>query len=440
MALLQLCLFALFQVGQSKGGGTTNIHVSFGDRDPCVAPPLGTCADFAITEAQVVDSLAGFTTYNGSSLTTSSINYYGIWWNTVGTHTPVAADFCTHGDGANQTSTSQNYSGVTFVASNGQWIMGTASTPAADCENYCSAAGGVTPAHMTTTFGSSYTQNFSLTPSSKRRSDISNSVGYAVDGVVIFSPFTFIKTVAAYDETLDTCLGHPAQGLYHYHGFSPCIHGENATQIGDSIPHSKIYGWAFDGFPIYGPYGYTDGNDTTSKIARVTGGYACTSDGVECTTDAQKAVATNWAYNSSNPMLDDCNGRWTKTPEFSNGMYVYVLNVQANGSPDFPGVPYCHQTSSIVSQTFAPTTALPTTAAAHTASTTVAPTTTTSSSSMNPSCSAVVGKKWTNEKCHRTCGDNNNCPLSPSVKSKCIQRCTEDCACNSRRLVASVLV
>ena len=41
--------------------------------------------------------------------------------------------------------------------------------------------------------------------------------------------------------------------------------------------------------------------------------------------------------------LDDCNGRWTKTPEFPNGMYIYVLNIGTNGKPEFPGVPYCLQ-------------------------------------------------------------------------------------------------
>merc|ERR1719454_1086928 len=381
MELLPCCLFALLQFGQAKKGGVTNVHVTFGDLNPCVTPPFGTCADFTIAEAHVTASLAGFKT--GGSLTTSSINYYGDWWiNNVGNDTSVAADFCKDGDGARQTSTYQNYSGVTYTAGSGQWTMRTASTPAADCENYCSAAGGMTPAFMGTKFDGSYTQTFSLTPSSKSRADISNSVGYAVDGVVIFSPFTGIGTVAAYDETLDTCFGHPANGLYHYHGFSPCIRGESGNQTGISIPHSEIYGWAFDGFPIYGPYGYADGNDASSTVVRVTGGYECTDNGDACTTDAQKAVPTNWAYaaGNGNTMLDDCNGRWTKTPEFPSGMYVYVLNIQATGSPDFPGVPYCLQsTSSVVTTTNAPTTAIQTTTAAPT------------------SCGSVVGSKWSDQ-------------------------------------------
>lgn len=443
MVLLPVCLFALLQIASGQNRRRVNVHVTFGDLEPCEAPPSGTCADFSITEDQVTDSLAKFR--EGSLKTSSPINYYGEWWKNFGTAEPIPGDFCVDGgDGANQTSTLQAYNGVDYtLAHNGQWIMGTYSTPAADCENYCSAVGGTTPPHMGTDFDIRYTPSFSLMPSSKNRQDISNSVGYAVDGVVIFSPFTFIRTVAAYDETLDTCGGHPAGGEYHYHGFSPCIHDEKGDQTGASISHSEIYGWAFDGFPIYGPYGYEDGNDASSLVVRVTGGYACTSNSSPCTTDAEKAIPENWAYSPSNEgMLDDCNGRWTKTPQFPNGMYVYVLNVQANGSPDFPGVPYCYQqastqtstsTTTVTTTTVTTTTVTTTTVSAvptTTVTTTVAPT--------DPSCSAVDGifggNQWTDQRCSNRCGDASNCHL------KCQQKCNDQCACNSRRLVASILV
>eukprot|EP00930_Biecheleria_cincta_P038500 TRINITY_DN2643_c0_g1_i2.p1 TRINITY_DN2643_c0_g1~~TRINITY_DN2643_c0_g1_i2.p1 ORF type:complete len:439 (-),score=31.54 TRINITY_DN2643_c0_g1_i2:158-1393(-) len=330
--------------GPPSGTSTNNVHVSFGDVASCVAPA---CADFTISQSEVTASLSGFTTYNGGTIATPSINYYGTWWKTnVGTSATVAADFCTSGAGASQTATPTTFSGVTFTASNNQYTLGSYSVPSHDCENYCSAAGGTTPPLMETTFTQSYSKTFSMALSTKSRADVSNNVGWAVNGVYIYSPFTGISTVAPYDETLDTCNGHPANGQYHYHGFSPCLHSETAVQTGSSIPHSKIYGWAYDGFPIYGPYGYSDGSDSSSTVTRVTSGYACTSNGAACTTDAQKAVTANWAFASSNGMLDDCNGRWTKTPEFPNGMYVYVLNINAAGSPEFPGVPYCTQSTS----------------------------------------------------------------------------------------------
>ena len=37
----------------------------------------------------------------------------------------------------------------------------------------------------------------------------------------------------------------------------------------DQLAHSPIIGWAFDGNPIYGPYGYTDPTDQSSEINRL---------------------------------------------------------------------------------------------------------------------------------------------------------------------------
>ena len=38
--------------------------------------------------------------------------------------------------------------------------------------------------------------------------------------------------------------------------------------------HSPIIGWAYDGNPIYGPYGYDDPTDVNSASSLVTVGYA----------------------------------------------------------------------------------------------------------------------------------------------------------------------
>ena len=146
-------------------------------------------------------------------------------------------------------------------------------------------------------------------------------MGWAVNGVEIYSPFTGISTVAPYDETLDTCHGHPANGQYHYHGFSPCLHGETCVTDASCTAHSKIYGWAFDGIPIYGPYGYSDPSNAASTIVRIEGGYACTAGGSACSDDDKSATA-NWAYDAASLTsytLDECNGRWAVTPEFPNG-------------------------------------------------------------------------------------------------------------------------
>jgi hypothetical protein len=50
---------------------------------------------------------------------------------------------------------------------------------------------------------------------------------------------------------LDSCWGHPYNKEYHYHGYSwKCLPNQ-----GSSRTHSPLYGYALDGFGIYGPRG-----------------------------------------------------------------------------------------------------------------------------------------------------------------------------------------
>jgi hypothetical protein len=342
------------EYGGDVGGTSQNMHVTdWGDydADSCAdSATNGLCRSYSITSDQVLASLSGFTTYNGGTLKATSINYYGDFWTSYGTSTAITDDYCTAPNaGANQTAVVYAYNGVDFAtdAGAGTFALSSEGTPAANAEDYCANVGGSTPPLIGTNFGvaNAVQTTFTLSPQTGSREVISNQVGVAVDGVLIFSPYTGAGSVAPYDESLDTCIGHPAEGEYHYHGFAPCIHGESGTTGlgGDAsnLQHSPIYGWAYDGFPIYGPFGYDDANDS-STVVRLLGGYECTASGSACTTDEEKAVAANWAFNADGSgHMDECNGRFAKTPEFPDGMYVYVLNVQENGTPDFPGVPYC---------------------------------------------------------------------------------------------------
>lgn len=80
-------------------------------------------------------------------------------------------------------------------------------------------------------------------------------IGMALNGVVFFNPFEMEgqNAVAGYSEVwLDSCCGHPQQtGVYHYHKYPTCVKSpfrENGKQ------HSPIIGFAWDGFPVYGPF------------------------------------------------------------------------------------------------------------------------------------------------------------------------------------------
>ncbi len=80
-------------------------------------------------------------------------------------------------------------------------------------------------------------------------------IGMALNGVVFFNPFEAggMNAVEGYSEVwLDSCCGHPQQtGVYHYHKFPSCV---KSPFPDDGKQHSPVLGFAWDGFPIYGPY------------------------------------------------------------------------------------------------------------------------------------------------------------------------------------------
>ncbi|WP_299009840.1 YHYH protein [uncultured Shewanella sp.] len=73
---------------------------------------------------------------------------------------------------------------------------------------------------------------------------------------------------------VDICGGHAANGDYHHHAYTSCL----ADLVGDDgSGHSPIYGYAADGYPVYGPY---ESADTLAISGWVTRDYgADTSEG-----------------------------------------------------------------------------------------------------------------------------------------------------------------
>jgi len=75
-------------------------------------------------------------------------------------------------------------------------------------------------------------------------------IGVAVNGVIFFNPFDADSVEAIW--RLDRCCGHPSPGFeYHYHKYPVCV---KSPWTDDGAAHSPLIGFAFDGFPIYGPY------------------------------------------------------------------------------------------------------------------------------------------------------------------------------------------
>ena len=92
--------------------------------------------------------------------------------------------------------------------------------------------------------------------------------------------------------------------------------------------HSPIIGWAYDGNPIYGPFGYADPEDIQSGVRILTSSYklntGIVSDGPS--SFASGFFIDDYQYDASGD-LDVHNGRFCKTPEFPNGIYAYFATV-----------------------------------------------------------------------------------------------------------------
>ncbi|WJZ47963.1 baseplate wedge initiator [Synechococcus phage DSL-LC03] len=92
-----------------------------------------------------------------------------------------------------------------------------------------------------------------------------------------------------------------------------------------NIKHSPIVGWAYDGNPIYGPYG----SSTTSSITNVKeleSGYELIPLPERPSYPAGFFVE-DYVY-TANGDLDENNGRYCITPEFPNGTYAYFATNQ----------------------------------------------------------------------------------------------------------------
>ncbi|MCB1616310.1 MAG: YHYH protein, partial [Pseudomonadales bacterium] len=126
-------------------------------------------------------------------------------------------------------------------------------------------------------------------------------------------------------------------GAYHYHGMPTALLRELSL-----LParHSPLVGWAADGFPVYAKYGFVDALDENAGIRELTsswrlrkgqrpydkntpGGYY---DGT---------FTGDYVFQAGAGDLDECNGRFTVTPEFPLGTYAYFL------TENWPVIPRC---------------------------------------------------------------------------------------------------
>jgi hypothetical protein len=119
--------------------------------------------------------------------------------------------------------------------------------------------------------------------------------------------------------------------------------------------HSKILGFCYDGYPIYGPFGYTDSETPDSGVSLMTSSYVVKTndDHRPANWKFTNAVSVNditynltsgafvedFYYGEGSGILDQYNGRYAVTPEYPEGTYAYYLTFTSN-SLLIPTYPY----------------------------------------------------------------------------------------------------
>lgn len=164
----------------------------------------------------------------------------------------------------------------------------------------------------------------------------------------------------------DCAKGHPANGNYHHHQ-NPSAYKLDLSVIStvcnlydadglyaiDSTVHSPLIGFSYDGFPIYGAYGYKNA-DGTGGITRIKSGFQLRNitdrtvwaDGTDVADGPSDFTTYPLGYfredyefvshAGQEDYLDAHNGRFCVTPEYPNGIYCYFATVDENWNSAYP--------------------------------------------------------------------------------------------------------
>lgn len=159
----------------------------------------------------------------------------------------------------------------------------------------------------------------------------------------------------------------PAGGSYHHHQ-NPCrfsLQVQPASDVCTQYPseglyepientHSPLLGFAFDGYPVYGAYGYTN-PDGTGGVSRIRSSYRLRNmlnrqslpDGTvlspaqygpEIASIPLGAYEEDFEFVNGLGDLDIHNGRFAVTPEYPLGTYAYYTTMDEGGQSAFPYV------------------------------------------------------------------------------------------------------
>ena len=143
----------------------------------------------------------------------------------------------------------------------------------------------------------------------------------------------------------------PNYGYSYGHIISPTslkiLRQDNVDGQGNPLAnksHSPIMGWAYDGNPIYGSFGYEDTyQDITAAnptIKRMESSWKLKTSRISdapSTNDYSLGRFTNdYEFEERLGDLDANNGRFCTTPEFPEGTYAYFMTSDDQEAPTFP--------------------------------------------------------------------------------------------------------
>jgi len=174
--------------------------------------------------------------------------------------------------------------------------------------------------------------------------------------------------IPAEKQGFDCSKAHPAMGNYHHHQNPSAfkldidvvsdicnLYDAEGLYAIDVENHSPLIGYAYDGYPIYGAYGFQN-KDGSGGITRIKSGYQLR-DITERNTHADGSSVDSgpniggdyflgyfredyeWiAHEGEDDYLDVHNGRFSITPEYPNGTYAYFATVDDNWNSTYPYV------------------------------------------------------------------------------------------------------
>jgi hypothetical protein len=135
---------------------------------------------------------------------------------------------------------------------------------------------------------------------------------------------------------------YPSNPKILRHSLSDNVQGVNANydEKTSGFVHSPILGWAYDGNPIYGPYGYLSPTIPANGISRQTSSYALKTAAEATRPSVVKyplgSFINDYEFIQGSGSLDINNGRFCITPEYPEGRYCYFITVDTFGGGVYP--------------------------------------------------------------------------------------------------------